>query len=268
MSGHSKWANIRIRKGAQDAKRNKIYTRHARLIEMAARAGADPKTNSSLRTAIENAKAESVPNDNIERAIKKGSGELKGEAMQEVLYAAYLPLRSSDLSREVRGTKWEGAEGGGPGGIACLIECLTDNRNRTTANLKLIISKHGGNFADTGSVLWMFERRGIVTVENGKWKMENEQDVLELELIDLGAEDVGMDDQMVRVIASVSDWGKVRDFLKSKGFEILSAGLSYIPKQMTEISDPALQEKLEKFVEAVEEGDDVSEVYTNAEISA
>lgn len=241
MSGHSKWANIRVKKTAQDAKRGKVFTRHARLIEMAARGGgSDPKTNSSLRVAIENAKAESVPNDNIERAIKKGVGELKGEAMQEVLYAAY-----------------------GPGGVACLIECLTDNRNRTLANLKMAISKNGGNFAETGSVAWMFERKGVVT---GTGSVPA-TDALELELIDAGAEDVHTDDRTVSVITSVNDWGTIRDLLKSKGFEIHSAGLSYIAKQKTAVSDPATVEKLEKFVETLEEDDDVSEMHTNAGIA-
>lgn len=238
MSGHSKWANIRVRKGAQDAKRNKVYTKHARLIEMAARGGGDPKTNANLRAAIENAKAESVPNDNIERAIKKGGGELKGEAMQEALYAAY-----------------------GPGGIACLIECLTDNRNRTTANVKGIVAKYGGNFAETSSVLWMFTRKGLVS---GAGPGPGTDD-LELELIDVGAEDVELDGGAITVITSVTDWPKVRDVLKSKGYEIHSAGLSYIPKQKTVVSDPAIVEKLQQFVEAIEEDDDVSTVHTNAE---
>ncbi len=265
MSGHSKWANIRVRKGAQDAKRNKIYTRHARLIEMAARGGTDPKTNASLRAAIENAKAESVPNDNIERAIKKGSGELKGEAMQEVMYAAYLP-----------------------GGVACLIECLTDNRNRTTANLKGIVSKHGGNFAETGSVLWMFERKGAVVAESPHPARdappspaaagEGVNAELELQLIDVGAEDVLSDDGVITVVTSANDWSKVRDFLRQKGYEILSAGLSYIAKQSvsarpsrdgkTAISDSTMAEKLHQFVEAVEEDDDVSEVHTNASLTS
>lgn len=179
MSGHSKWANIRVKKTAQDAKRGKVFTRHARLIEIAARAGGgDAKVNSALRVAIDNAKAESVPNDNIERAIKKGTGALKGEAMQEVLYAAY-----------------------GPGGVACLIECLTDNRNRTIANLKQIISKGGGSFVETSSVLWIFERQGP----------------------------------------------------------------SYIAKQKVEL-DEATMEKVAAFVEAIEEDEDVSEVYTNVGI--
>lgn len=239
MSGHSKWANIRVRKGAQDARRNKVYTRHARLIEMAARGGSDPRTNASLRAAVDNAKAESVPNDNIERAIKKGSGELKGEAMQEILYAAYAP-----------------------GGVACLIECLSDNRNRTIANVKSAVSKHGGNFAETGSVLWMFERKGLV---NGKLKMENGKlDELELELIDFGAEDFAVDDEIVSVVTSPNDWTKIRDFLKQKGVEILSAGLSYIATQKAPAMDTAAMEKLGAFVEAVEEDDDVSAVHTNA----
>ncbi len=126
MSGHSKWANIRVRKTAQDKVRGKIYTRHAKFIEIAARAkGGDPVTNPSLRTAIDNAKADNVPNANIDRAIKKGTGDLKGEQMAEIMYAAY-----------------------GPGGVACLIECLTDNKNRTLANLKTAMNKHDGNFTE------------------------------------------------------------------------------------------------------------------------
>lgn len=245
MSGHSKWANIRVRKTAEDARRGKIFTRHARLIEMAAHGGSDPKTNSSLRVAIDNAKAESVPNDNIERAIKKGSGELKGEAMQEVTYAAF-----------------------GPGGVACLIECLTDNRNRTTANLKGIAARHGGNFAETGSVAWMFEIKGAVAATCEKWKMENgKSEDLELELIDLGAEDVAVDDGVIHVVTSANDWTKGRDFLAQKGFHILSAGLSYVPKQKTYITDQSSADKLSQFVEAIEKDDDVSAVHTNAEIT-
>src|SRR3989338_8792170 len=253
MSGHSKWANIRVRKGAQDARRNKVYTRHARLIEMAARAGPEPKTNASLRAAIENAKAESVPNDNIERAIKKGSGELKGEAMQEVMYAAY-----------------------GPGGVACLIECLTDNRNRTTANLKGIVSKNGGNFAETSSVVWMFERKGLVVggavpssgaaaPPSPASAGEGPAPDLELSLIDVGAEDIAIDEGVVTITTSVNDWWRVRDFLKQKNFEILSAGLAFIAKQKTAVADSSIAEKLQQFVEAIEEDDDVSEVHTNAE---
>lgn len=245
MSGHSKWANIRVRKGAQDARRGKVFTRHARLIEIAAREkGGDPVTNSTLRTAIDNAKIDSVPNMNIERAIKKGTGELKGEQMSEVIYACYAP-----------------------GGVACLIECLTDNKNRTTANVKSIVSKHGGNFAESASVLWMFERRGVVTakwtVDSGQWKEKMEE--LELELIDFGAEDMDASDGSITVTTGLSDWPKIRDFLKSNGLEIVSAGLQYIAKQKTVVKEADLP-KLESFVDAIEEDDDVSEVHTNADI--
>ncbi|MBI3336825.1 YebC/PmpR family DNA-binding transcriptional regulator [Candidatus Peregrinibacteria bacterium] len=138
MSGHSKWANIRVKKTAQDAARGKVFTKHAKLIEIAARAqGGDPNNNHALRNAIENARAENVPNANIERAIKKGMGEGGGSQMEEVLYACYLP-----------------------GSVACLIECLTDNRNRTIANLRGIIEKNGGKWANVGSVAFLFERVG------------------------------------------------------------------------------------------------------------
>src|SRR3989338_4683340 len=178
MSGHSKWANIRIRKGAQDAKRGKIYTRHARLVEMAARTGGgDPFSNNALKNAIENAKIDSVPNANIERAIKKGTGALQGDAMAEVLYAAM-----------------------GPGGVACLIECLTDNKNRTINNVRTVIEKHGGRWTELGSVQWMFGRKGVVVAKKvdgksdyGSGLRRDELQIaedLELKLIDAGAEDI------------------------------------------------------------------------------
>lgn len=240
MSGHSKWANIRVRKGAQDAKRGKIFTRHARLIEMAARGGPDPSSNASLRAAIDNAKAESVPNANIERAIKKGSGGNQGEQMQEIVYEAY-----------------------GPGGAAFIVETLTDNRNRTNANVRGIISKHGGRMAEGGAVGWMFDRKGVIVADVPAGKNLEE---LELELIDFGAEDFSNDGQTIRVITSMTDWNKMRDFLKSNGCEIHSAGLSYVAKQKAPIADAETMEKVSHFMELIEEDDDVSEVHTNAEM--
>lgn len=245
MSGHSKWANIRIRKGAQDAKRNKIYTRHARLIEIAARGGGDPSTNTTLRAAVDNAKADSVPNANIERAIKKGSGELKGEAMQEITYEAY-----------------------GPEGTAYVIECMTDNRNRTIANVKLVLGKAGGRFAESGSVMWMFERKGSVTaVTSEKLTTESGKlEELELELIDFGAEDFSYNDGHLRVITTMTEWTKMRDFLKNNGWTIESAGLSYIPKQKVPVADEATAERIHTFIEKIEEDDDVVEVHSNADL--
>lgn len=246
MSGHSKWANIRVRKTAEDAKRGKIFTRHARLIEMAARAGGDPVMNNALRTAVENARAENVPNANIERAIKKGMGALQGEQMAEILYAAYLPI-------SVPATAVATA-------VACLIECLTDSRNRTIANIRSIVGRHGGNFADTNAVAWMFERRGVVVFQG---KLSNE---LELQLIDVGAESIDTDSDTVTVMTNQNDWIKVRDFLKERGCEIVESGLKYVAKERVAIHDAEITQKIAVFIEALEADDDVVEVYTNADV--
>jgi YebC/PmpR family DNA-binding regulatory protein len=243
MSGHSKWHNIRVKKGAADAKRGKIFTRHAKLIEIVAQKGGDPSMNPSLRVAIDNAKADSVPNANIERAIKKGSGELKGDRMEEVVYAGY-----------------------GPGNTALLIECLTDNKNRTLSNIKVALTKNGGSFAESSSVLWMFERKGVVTAKDPRSKSQDPND-LELGLIDAGAEDIEHDDDMLSVTTDMTNWTKVRDYLKQNGFEVQSAGLKYMPMQKAEIKDLATAQKLMHMIDVIEEDDDVSEVHTNADIS-
>jgi YebC/PmpR family DNA-binding regulatory protein len=187
-----------------------------------------------------------VPNANIERAIKKGTGELKGEAMQEVTYEAY-----------------------GPAGAAFIVECLTDNKNRSLGNVKLILSKNGGRFAESGSVMWMFERRGVVVAGGGDAglgsvigdvkNLEN----LELELIDFGAEDFSTTDEHIQVVTDMTHWAGVRDFLKGKGFTIESAGLQYVPKQTAPVDGHTML-KIEALQQALEEDDDVSEVHTNA----
>lgn len=242
MSGHSKWANIRVRKGAQDKARGKIFTRHARLIEIAARAGGpDPSSNSSLRVAIDNAKADSVPNANIERAVKKGTGELKGEQMAEDVYAAY-----------------------GPGGAAFLIECLTDNKNRTLANVKMVIDKNGGHFAESASVMWMFERKGIVVAKKPEGKTLEDA---ELELIDFGAENIEEHDGQLEVTTDLAGWTTVRDYFKGLNAEVVTAGIKFVPTQKTEVKDLATAQKIMKLMAVIEEDDDVSEVHTNADIS-
>ena len=247
MSGHSKWHNIKVRKMASDAKKGKAYTKYARLIQIAAReGGGDPAKNTKLRTLIESAKAESVPNANIERAIKNGTGELKGEAMQEVTYEAY-----------------------GPGGVAFIIECLTDNRNRSLSNVKLILSKNGGRFAESGSVLWMFERRGVVVAGGGDAglgavvKDASALEMLELELIDHGAEDFSTSDEHIQVVTDMNRWSGARDFLASKAFTIESAGLQYVAKQTAPVDQHTML-KIDALQQALEEDDDVSEVHTNA----
>jgi YebC/PmpR family DNA-binding regulatory protein len=246
MSGHSKWHNIRVKKTAADAARGKVYTKHAKMIEIAAQRGGDPVTNTALKNAIAEAKADSVPNANIERAIKKGTGELKGERMEEVLYACMAP-----------------------GGVACLIECLTDNTNRTLGNVKTIISKNGGTFTESSSVLWMFARRGVVvarsTGSGQAPKAGADIEGLELELIDFGAEDVDAEGDTVTVTTDIAGWTKTRDFLKQSGWEILSAGLRYVATQKAPLPDEKALEQLAEFVAAIEEDDDVSEVHTNAD---
>ncbi len=243
MSGHSKWHNIRVKKTAADSARGKIYTRHAKLIQIAAQRGGDADMNPSLRTAIDNAKADNVPNANIERAIKKGTGALKGDQMEEVLYA-----------------------GIAPGNVAVLVECLTDNRNRTLSGVKMILTKHGAVFAESASVLWMFQRKGVVTGKDTKHGTR-ERNTLELELIDFGAEDLEEEGDVLTVTTGMADWSQVRDFLKSNGWEILSAGLKFVPVQKATVKDLETARKLLHIIELLEEDDDVSEVHTNADIA-
>ena len=242
MSGHSKWHNIRVKKTAQDALRGKVYTRHAKLIEIAAQRGGEPDTNPSLRTAIDNAKADNVPNANIDRAIKKGTGELKGAMMEEMVYAAM-----------------------GPAGTAYLIECLTDNRNRTLSNLKSRIDKNGGSFAESSSVLWMFARKGVVVAQK-KEEGSKQLEEMELELIDFGAEDIDADADMLTVTTDLHNWTQIRDFLKSNGYDIVSAGLKFVASNKVAVSDQAAAEKIMHFMEVIEEDDDVAEVFSNAQM--
>jgi YebC/PmpR family DNA-binding regulatory protein len=241
MSGHSKWANIRVRKTAQDKKRGKIYTRHARLIEIAARSGGDPTMNPTLRQAIENAKADSVPNVNIERAVKKGTGELKGEQMEAVTYAAY-----------------------GPANVALIIECLTDNKNRALGNIRAIAERRGARWAESNAVLWMFDHKGVVV---GKKVSVSNRDDLELKLIDAGAEDIDWSDDSIEVTTDSGKWGGIRDLLKAEGFEITTAGLQYVPKQKAPVADLPTAQNLMALIDAIEEDEDISEVHTNADIS-
>lgn len=240
MSGHSKWANIRIRKGAQDKKRGKIFTRHSKLIEIAAREGGsgDMDMNPRLKTAIDNAKADSVPNANIDRAVKKGTGELKGDVTESVIYEAYAP-----------------------GSVAVIIECLTDNKNRTLGSVRSIIEKRGGKWAESGSVMFLFAQKGVITAQG------TIDDETELALIDAGAEDIDRDGNMVSVTTDKAHWAKARDTLKAKGLTIEEAGLKFVAATSTEITDVETAQKLMEFLEAIEEDEDVDAVHSNADIS-
>lgn len=242
MSGHSKWANIKHKKGAEDAKRGKIFTKHAKLIAIAARGGSDPETNSALRVAIDNARAENVPRDNIDRAIKKGSGEGKDAiVMEEIFY-----------------------EGFGPGGAAVYIETLTDNRNRTLTNVKHIFTKHGGNFGSAGTVGYLFKKKGVINVnvpEAGK-----PSDEIELAAIDAGAEDVVTDGETMTIYTEPTVVMKAKAALESAGIKVASASQTYLPQSSVKIEDAAVAQQLLKMIELIEEDEDVSEVYSNFDI--
>jgi len=243
MSGHSKWANIKHRKGAEDARRGKIFTKHAKLIAIAARNGADVDTNSALRVAIDNARAENVPRDNIERAVKKGSGEGKGAAaMEEIFY-----------------------EGFGPGGAAVYVETLTDNRNRTLTNVKHVFTKNGGNFGSAGTVGYLFKKRGVINVkvsEAGK-----SADEIELAAIDAGADDVITDGETMTIYTEPTAVMKARAALEAAGIKVSSASQTYVPQTSVKIEDVEVAKQLLKLIDLVEEDEDVSEVFSNFDIA-
>lgn len=237
MARHSKWHKIKHGKAITDKKRGKTFTKHAKLVEVAARSGGDPEMNPVLRSAIENARADNVPYENIDRAIKKGTGDSKEASnIEEVMY-----------------------EGFGPGGSALYIQALTDNRNRTITNLKIIMGKHGGTMGASGSVGYLFERKGIieVTVKDG----ENES--VEMTAIDAGAEDIEVSDGGILITTKDRDLAIVRDALTKSGYKCNSAELEYVAVTENDLSD-ADMEKLDELVELLEEDDDVLNVYTNA----
>jgi YebC/PmpR family DNA-binding regulatory protein len=242
MSGHSKWHSIKHKKGAADAKRGKIFTRHANLITIAARAGGgDPGMNPALRLAIDNAKKENVPAGNIERAIKRGTGEDKGAAqIEEVTYEGY-----------------------GPGGTAIIVECLTDNKNRTLTSVRTIFNKQGGNLGESGSVAWMFERKGVITL-NAEGK---DPDEVELTAIDAGAEDIEREDTIIEIYTAPNDLTTITDNLKNEGFEPENAEVQMVPNQTVKVEDEKTAEKVLNFMEALEDDPDVSNVSSNFDIS-
>ena len=238
MSGHSKWATIKRKKGATDAARAKLWSKLLRFVEVAARAGGgNPDGNPTLATAIAKAKGASVPNDNIQRAIKRGTGELEGEAYEETSYEGY-----------------------GPGGVAVLVSCLTNNRNRTSQDVRAAFNGRGGKMAEPGAVAWMFEPKGLLLITGGA----SEEDVF-LAAADAGAEDVRSIDDGIEVVTPPDALGAVRDALDAAGFEIDSADLTQIPKTTMELSGDDAKKVL-GLIEALEELDDVQDVYANFDI--
>lgn len=233
MSGHSKWAQIKHKKGAADAKRGALFTKLARAITVAAKNGADPTMNFQLRLAIDQARAANMPRENIERAIARGTGEGK-EGIEQIMYEAY-----------------------GPGGVAILIDVLTDNKNRTVSNLKHILASHGGNLANPGSVTWMFERKGVVRL---KGPIEN-REALELKLIDAGAQDIKDEDGDL-IIYSAPD--KLKEITEALGrIPLEYSGIEWIAKDKISVTDTEIQEKLEKLYNALDEDDDVNDYSSN-----
>ncbi|MBI2338915.1 MAG: YebC/PmpR family DNA-binding transcriptional regulator [Deltaproteobacteria bacterium] len=242
MSGHSKWATIKRKKGAADAKRGQLFTKLIKEITVAARAGGgDPSGNPRLRTAIAIAKAGSMPGDNIERAIKKGTGELEGVNYEEVTYEGY-----------------------GPAGVAMLVTSLTDNKNRTVAEIRNLFSKNGGNMGESGSVGWMFEKKGVLNFDK---KTVIEDKLMEAAL-DAGAEDIQDAEDSWDVVTSPADFEKVKEALEKAAFKPLSAEISMIPKNTIRIEAEDTAAKMLRLMEALEEHDDVQKVYANFDIPA
>lgn len=236
MSGHSKWATTKRAKAVTDAKRSAAFTKFANLITIAAREkGADPNINFSLRMAIEKARGVNMPKENIERAIKRGTGELVGNAIEELYY-----------------------EGIGPAQSQFIIKSITDNRNRSASNIRLLFTKIGGSM---GNVMWNFDHKGVIRVSNDKLT-GHDLDELELELIDKGADDVQRESEGLTVLTPISELQKIKAFFDEKNIEAESAEIEYVPKETAELNADEL-EKFEKFIDTLDESEDVSEYYTN-----
>jgi YebC/PmpR family DNA-binding regulatory protein len=238
MSGHSKWATIKRKKAATDAKRGKIFTRLIKEITIAARqGGGDPDGNPRLRLGIDNAKAANMPADNIERAIKKATGELEGATYHEVMYEGY-----------------------GPGGIALLVEAATDNKNRTFNEVRHTFTKNSCALGEINSVAWMFEHKGVITVKrDGK----SEDDMMEI-ILDAGADDLHTEEDFFEVVTALESFEPVRKFLIEKKMNVENASLQWVAKNLVEISGEN-SEKLIKLIDAIEECEDVQNVFSNAD---
>lgn len=241
MAGHSKWHNIRHKKEREDARRGKLFTKLSKQIAVAAREGGpDPAMNNRLRLAVDQARAANMPMDNIERAIKRGTGELEGVNYEELIYEGY-----------------------GPGGVAVLLDIMTDNRNRTAGEIRHLFSRYGGNLGESGSVAWIFTRRGVITFDR---EAVEDEDALMMEALEAGAEDVEVDDDFIEVHTEPGALQEVRDKLVAAGYEPTSAEPRRIPSNVVEV-DGENAEKLLKLLDALEEHDDVQTVSANFDMA-
>jgi YebC/PmpR family DNA-binding regulatory protein len=239
MSGHNKWSTIKHKKGAADAKRGKIFTKLIKEITVAAKlGGGDPAGNPRLRTAVDKAKAENMPKDNIDRAIKKGTGELEGVTYEETTYEGY-----------------------GPGGVAVLVEVMTDNRNRTVSDVRSIFSKCNGNMGESGCVAWMFDQKGLIVFSN-----DTDFDKLFEAALEAGADDVTDEGEQIEVLTDPSGFIEVREALEKAGFKYESAEITMIPQTMVKLEGKQAESML-KLMDRLEDNDDVQNVYANFDIS-
>ena len=240
MSGHSKWNNIKRKKEKTDAAKAKIFTKIGREISVIVKAGGpNPQENSKLKDAIAKAKANNVPNDNIERIIKKAAGEGGANEYEELIYEGY-----------------------GPCGVAVVVETLTDNRNRTAGEMRHYFDKCGGNLGQSGSVMFMFDRKGVIVIEGEGL----EEDTVMEDALNAGADDFSFDGDVFEITTEPNDLGAVRVALEEKGYSFISAEVQYIPQTTTAIDDPDLQAKMEKLIDMLEENDDVQEIWHNWEM--
>ena len=237
MSGHSKWSTIKRKKEKTDQQRAKVFTKIGRELALVVRnGGPDPNVNSKLKDVIAKAKANNVPNDNIDRIIKKAAGEQGGANYEELVYEGY-----------------------GPAGIAVIVETLTDNRNRTAGDLRHYFDKNGGNLGQSGSVMFMFDRKGIIEIEaEGK-----DEDTVMEDALEAGADDFNSDGDVMQIITDPNSIGAVRDALEVKGYSFLTAEPMYVPNMTNKIDDPDMITKMEKLLDMLEENDDVQNVYHN-----
>jgi YebC/PmpR family DNA-binding regulatory protein len=239
MSGHSKWVTIKHQKGAKDKARGKLFAKLIRQVEVAAReGGGDPDMNPTLRTMFQKARDASVPMDTIERAIKRGTGELEGVTYEQITYEGYAP-----------------------GGIAVLVEVLTDNRNRTGADIRSLFSRNGGNIAEPGAVAWQFDRKGQILVDR-----KVEEDDLMLVALDAGAEDIADDGELWRVTCAPTDLHKVRTAVEEASMAVDSADLTMVPQNTIALDDAETAKKVLRLIDALDEHDDVQNVHANFDI--
>ena len=243
MSGHSKWANIKHKKAKSDEKRGKEFTKVAKEITIAVKTGGggDPESNAKLKLAIQKAKAINMPNENIQRAIKKGVGDSGAEALEEIVYEGY-----------------------GPGGVAIMLEIATDNRNRTAPEIRHLFSKHGGNLGESGCVAWMFKRSGVIHLS--KADLNKDEEEFMLELLDMGAEDIREAGDDYEVITASDSFLEVKDLMEKAGYKLEDADWDMIPENPVEINDLEMARKIIKLIDLLEDNDDVQNVFTNMSI--